>query len=365
MVKMRSRFLLALLLFALLTIAPAVLGFGPPSVVDSSSEVGASYPFVASQIAAAQRATPPAIGARASIVIDTATGRQLAGGHERDRLPIASTTKIMTALLAIERGRLDQVVTASVTAADLPGSSVMGLRSGERLTLEDLLYGMMLPSGNDAALTVARAIAGSDTAFVALMNRRAAELGLADTHFANPHGLDAPDHYSSATDLASLARVALANPTFARIVATRQKTVVGLASKASYDLTNTNPLLARTDAEGIKTGHTDAAGACLVGAFLRDGHRIITVVLNSPDYTADSVALADYAYSASVWQIIESPASPFDRAPGATRPRFRDSSTIVLPAWQVPYLSVEVLPAGDTVRVSVAGRERAVFTLAN
>jgi D-alanyl-D-alanine carboxypeptidase (penicillin-binding protein 5/6) len=275
---------------------------------------------------------------------------------------MASTTKIMTALLALERGNLNQVVTVDVNAADMPDSSVMGLSPGERLTLRDLLYGLLLPSGNDAARQIARTIAGSEPAFVDLMNRRAAELGLADTHYANPHGLDAPGHYTSAADLAKLARIALRNPTFAQIVATQQKTVKG---RATYDLHSTNPLLGQPGVEGVKTGHTDLAGACLVAAVRRDGHRVITVVLNSPDYSAEALALAYYAFAAYAWPTLSLPASPFDLGSSAGAPRLglAQPPPVVLPAWEVPYLRADIAPGGKEARFSVAGSPIATVPL--
>jgi D-alanyl-D-alanine carboxypeptidase len=207
---------------------------------------------------------------------------------------MASTTKIMTALLALERGSLEQVVAVDVDYRDFVDSSLMGLVRGERLTLLDLLYGLMLPSGNDAAVQIARSIGGSEKAFVDLMNRRAAELGLADTHFANPHGLDAPGHYTSARDLARLTDVALQNPTFARIVVTERKTVRG---KYSYNLRNTNALLARNDVLGVKTGNTDAAGRCTVVEFKRQGREVIVVILNSANRDTMALRVANYAYA--------------------------------------------------------------------
>jgi D-alanyl-D-alanine carboxypeptidase len=328
----------------------AATGFGPPGFVPSSS---AQDPFYASQVPKVQRLQPPQIGASGAAVVDAATGKLLFGKDQRRRLPMASTTKVMTALVALERGQPGQIVRVDVNAADLPGSSVMGLKAGERLSLLDLLYGMLLPSGNDAAIAVARAVAGSEDAFVSLMNQRAAQLGLADTHFANVHGLDAPNHYTSAADLAEITRVALRNPTFAQIVATQDKTVQG---NATYRLQNTNPLLGRPDVEGVKTGHTDLAGACLVAGFRRDGHLVVTVVLNSPDSSAESLAIADYAFSAYAWPETALLDSPFDRAPdGSPWVLLRGLAAPVVPAWQTPYLRSDVDAGAGVVRLTLAG----------
>ena len=338
----------------------AATGFGPPALIESSE---GSDPFYAHQVPLARRLEAPAVGAPSVAVLDEATGQLLYGKDERRRRPMASTTKIMTALVALERGQLSQVVTVDLDAADMPGSSTMGLSAGEQLTLLDLLYGLLLPSGNDAALAIGRAVAGSDAAFVDLMNQRAAELGLADTHYANPHGLDAPDHYTTALDLARLTRIALRNPTFAQIVATREKTVQG---KATYRLRNTNRLLSRPDVEGVKTGTTEAAGQCLVAVVRRDGRRVITVALGSPDHAADSLALADYAFAAYAWPDLRLPDSPFERellgshgSPDTVKP-----PTIVLPAWQVPLLRTQIDSTARSVCFLVAGSPVATVALA-
>jgi D-alanyl-D-alanine carboxypeptidase len=346
----------SLVLLALFLGASAT-GFGPPGLLDSSS---GDRPVYAYQVPQARRSPPPTVAARSAVVIDEATGKTLFGRDEHQRLPMASTTKIMTALVAVERGQLDQMVTVDVDAADMPDSSVMGLRPGERLTLRDLLYGMLLPSGNDAAVAIARAVGGSEPAFVALMNRRAAELGLADTHFANPHGLDAPDHYTTAVDLAQIARVALRNPTIAQIVATKEKTIRG---RDTYNLKNTNRLLTRSDVEGVKTGTTDLAGSCLVAAFRRNGHPVISVVLNTPDYAPDSLALADYSYSTYAWVRPVLPIGPFDLDPATGQARIAlAAEPLVLPRWEAPLLRTIV--DGQTARLAVGGETVGIAPLA-
>jgi D-alanyl-D-alanine carboxypeptidase len=185
-------------------------------------------------------------------------------------------------------------VRVDVDSRTFVDSSLMGLLPGDTLTLLDLLYGMLLPSGNDAAAQVARTIAGSEQAFIPLMNARAQDLGLIDTHFVNPHGLDASQHYTSAVDLARLTRVALENPTFAKIVQTSARTIRG---SRTYTVRNTNRLLPRDDVFGVKTGNTDAAGRCTVVLFRRGGREMIVVVLNSVDRDGVALRLADYAYS--------------------------------------------------------------------
>jgi len=242
------------------------------------------------------RAGQPSVAARAAAVLDVSSGQILYGKSATARVPMASTTKIMTALIALESGNLSQVVNVTVDSRKCVDCSLMGLRPGERLTLLDLLYGMLLPSGNDAAQQIAITIGGSEQAFVGLMNARAQQLGLIDTHYANPHGLDAPGHYTSAVDLARLTRVALTDPTFAKIVQTSAKTVKGART---YNLKNTNKLLPRNDVFGVKTGNTDAAGRCTVVLFRRGGRDVIVVVLGSQDRDGVALQLANYAYSIS------------------------------------------------------------------
>ncbi|MBI2940335.1 MAG: D-alanyl-D-alanine carboxypeptidase [Chloroflexi bacterium] len=309
-------------------------GFGPPGYLESDE---ARSPIFARSVWQMQQAESPPLAARSAVVIDADAGTILYARRVHERLPMASMTKMMTALLAIERGQLDRRFTIQVDAADYPDSSLMGLRRGDRLSLEDLLYGLMLPSGNDAAVAVARIVSGSEAAFVAAMNRRAADLGLVDTHFVNPHGLDDPDHYSSAYDMARLAWFALRNPTFARIVATREREVKG---SATYQLHNTNRLLfTRTDVRGVKTGTTDLAGRC-VTAFAVDGpRRIITVVMNSPNYFEETATLIDHVFAQYTWLPIQAPPSPFY---GAGDPTVTVGVVILL-RWKAALVDAELI----------------------
>ena len=243
----------------------------------------------------------PEIGARAAIVVEYPSGRILYARSAHDRLAPASTTKILTAILAIEYGKLQDVVT--VNEADLVGESSMGLVSGEQQTLHELLYGLLLPSGNDAAEAIARSLGEKSTSadptlaepvarFVGMMNARVTQLGLEDSHFMNPHGLDADGHYSSAYDLASLSWYALHLPVFNEVVSQPGHDSPGHA------LLNTNEMLTRyPGADGIKTGWTDAGGLCLVTSASRDGKRLISVVLNAPHWYTDSTALLDYGFA--------------------------------------------------------------------
>ena len=227
--------------------------------------------------------------AAAAVLMDAGSGRVLYERDAREALPIASITKLMTALVALESGRaLDETVTILPQWTGAEGSSLY-LRPGETLTLEDLLYGLLLRSGNDAALAVAGYCAGSEEAFVAQMNRRAGELGMTDTHFANPRGQDGAGHVSSAYDMALLARACLDNETLREIVSTRS------SSRAGRVLTNHNKLLWRYEGcIGLKTGYTQRAGRTLVSAAEREGLTLICVTLNDPDDWADHAALLDW-----------------------------------------------------------------------
>ena len=240
---------------------------------------------------AAQLAPPPQVSAKSAALLDGTTGECLYEKNGDQRALIASTTKIMTGLLVCEAGDLDRTVTVPETAAGTEGSS-MYLKSGETLTRRELLYGMMLHSGNDAALTLAISISGSEAAFVRQMNRRACALNLTQTHFANPHGLDSGENYSTALDLARLAQAALQNEQFRAVVSTKTITCAGRT------LTNHNKLLWRYDGcIGVKTGYTRHAGRILVSAAERGGRMLIAVTISDPDDWRDHVSLLDYGFA--------------------------------------------------------------------
>lgn len=236
----------------------------------------------------------PPVSASAAILMEASTGTVLYAKNEHQRRAPASTTKIITALLAIESGVLTDRVQVSRRAASMEGSSA-DLAAGEHYTLEELLYALMLPSGNDAAVAIAEHMDATVQAFARRMNRRARELGAYNSHFVNPHGLDDPNHYSTAYDLALFARTALQFPLFARIVGTRAYSA--LSRQRTWH--NTNRLLWSFDgATGVKTGTTGRAGYCLVAAAARDGTTLISVVLDSADRWADSARLLEYGFSA-------------------------------------------------------------------
>ncbi len=244
-------------------------------------------------------AEDPAVGAKAAVVIDAGTGEVLYEKNSRQRLPMASTTKIMTSLIALESGRLDEEFTVDSEAIRVEGSS-MGLCYGDRVTMRALVCGMLLPSGNDAANAAAVRIAGSVDGFVKLMNERAEEMGLECTHFVTPSGLDdyTDEHYSTALDMARLAAVCMENDDFAAICS--QKYIRVRFGDPPYDrtLTNTNKLLGTLEgAVGIKTGFTDKAGRCLVSACERNGVRLICVTLNDRSDWDDHRALYDSCFA--------------------------------------------------------------------
>jgi len=245
-------------------------------------------------------ASGPALSADAAILIDGRTARTLwARGADQGRAP-ASTTKMMTALVALRRGQPDEQVVVGAAAAATPGSSA-GLHAGDRYTLGALLRALLLRSGNDAAVAIAIHIAGSVGAFAALMNAQAAALGLQNTHFVNPHGLTAPFHFSSARDLALIARAGLQVPAFAALVDSTEAEIQGsdrLQREIRRELHNTNRLLLAYDwVDGVKTGTTTAAGNCLVASGTRNGFRLIAVVLHSDDRWGDALRLLQWGYA--------------------------------------------------------------------
>lgn len=202
----------------------------------------------------------------------------------------------MTAILALENGSLDDVVRASPRACATPFSS-LNLKPGEELTLRDLLYAALLRSSNDAAVSIAEHIAGTESEFVAMMNEKAKEIGAKDTHFVNPHGLHHPAHYSTTYDLALIARYAADIPEFNQIVATRYRGIERSMNKKDVLLKSTARLLWKFDgADGIKTGYTKQAGHCFVGSATRDGWRLISVVLKSKNSTDDTSALLNFGF---------------------------------------------------------------------
>lgn len=235
------------------------------------------------------------LSARAATLYQPDTDNFIYSKNSDSRLHMASTTKIMTALVTLEKEEdLDRLIEVDPSAIGTEGSSAY-LKTGDTVTVRELLYALMLASANDAAVALACHVGNGITGFAALMNEKAEELGLEDTHFANPHGLDDDEHYTTAHDLALIAAEALKNEQFAQICSTYRKTFVTGDRQRTY--TNHNKLLKSYDgAIGVKTGFTDESGRCLVGAAERDGLRFITVTLDAPSDWADHKAMLDYGF---------------------------------------------------------------------
>ncbi|RAQ28494.1 D-alanyl-D-alanine carboxypeptidase [Hydrogeniiclostridium mannosilyticum] len=240
----------------------------------------------------------PSVSAKSAILINADTGAVLYAKNEKERLPMASTTKIMTALIALETAALDdRCVTITDEMVRVEGSS-MGLQAGDQLSLTSLAAGMLVVSGNDAANSVAIAISGSKEDFAEKMNRRAKDIGMNDTHFVTPSGLDDEAHYSTAYDMALLATIALANPDFAEIVKEKKYTIPYISPEQSRRFSNHNRLLSMYEGcIGVKTGFTKKSGRCLVSAAERDGIRLVAVTLNAPDDWNDHQTMFNYGFS--------------------------------------------------------------------
>ena len=251
-------------------------------------------PVLARQIA------PPRITAQMAVVIDEASGAILYGRDEHVEVPPASLTKIVTAMVALEAGNPAARVTTDVDSRGMWEDTVMGLRPGEEVSLEDLLYGLMLPSGNDAALAIARHIAGHEWLFAELMNAKVRQLGLQHTHFVNPHGRDVENHYSSAYDMAILSRAAMRHPVFQRLAAAKEWEASGFLR--SYNLVNLNRLLWQyPGADGVKIGYETRSGQTMVVSATRDGRRVYASFMRSTNMVADGAALLNYAFNAYAW----------------------------------------------------------------
>ena len=243
----------------------------------------------------------PVIKARSAVLVDLDSGKTLYQVDPHGRHAPASLTKVVTAMVTLDHLRLDQTVTVPVSINQLPWDSTrMGLRPGERLTVRELLYGLFLNSGNDAAITLSEAAMPRAT-FVGLMNAKAATLGMADTHFANPIGLDDPAHYTSSADLArASAELIRRFPDVAAIAATPSLTLPATATHHAYALYNLNELVRKyPGATGLKTGWTGHAGGCLIATATRDGRHLMVVLLASPRIFEEAAALLDYGFASS------------------------------------------------------------------
>ena len=255
---------------------------------DISSVINASSDIV----------TEPTINSRAAIVYDRNSGQILFGKNENEKRKMASTTKIMTAIIVIENSNLDDIVTISSKAAGTGGSR-LGLHTNDKISVKNLLYGLLLCSGNDAAVALAEYVGGSVSDFAVLMNQKCTELNLSSTHFVTPHGLDNEEHYTTAYELAIITNYALQNDIFRKIVGTKNYTIT--INSSSKTLSNTNELLGNLNGVyGVKTGFTNGANRCLVTAVKRNNLDVICIVLGADtkkDRTKDSVELIEYVFN--------------------------------------------------------------------
>jgi len=251
-------------------------------------------PYVAltQESESARPADRPIVKASALYMIELNSGRVLLEKNATRRLPPASLTKIMTALLALESAPLQEVV--KIDGRAVVHHSSYGFRAGEEFLLRDLLTAVLVASANDACEAVAWHIGGGDKRFVALMNERVGKLGLKNTHFANPCGFDAPGHYSTAADLAKLTAQALQQPFFSMMVRTLVRDISTVDGTRKMSLHNTNELLVDPEINGVKTGYTSKAGRCLIASMFKDGHRFLLVGLNLKDQWEQAARLLRY-----------------------------------------------------------------------
>jgi len=245
---------------------------------------------------------PLGVHAASAILVDANSGAVLYERSPDAPRPPASVTKILTALVILEHGRLEDTVVVSRIAAQTGGHR-LGLRVGQQISLGDLLAATLILSANDAAVAAAEHVGGGLDGFVALMNEKAGEIGMRSSHFANPHGLDQPSHYTTARDMATLTRVALEQSTFAELVRIRQARLTiwkpgrrSLVPRARIVQTHNRLLGYLQGADGVKTGYTDSAGRCLVASASRGSHRMIAVLLNDPRRWTDAAALIEYGF---------------------------------------------------------------------
>ncbi|MDR0325600.1 MAG: D-alanyl-D-alanine carboxypeptidase [Oscillospiraceae bacterium] len=287
-------------------------------------------------------AAEPPVSAAGAILIDAATGTVLFEKNADGRRLIASTTKIVTGLVVLEGcADLDEMIEVPIEATRVEGSS-MYLKAGQAVTVRDLLYGLLLKSGNDAAVALAIHCAGSVEAFAAKMNEKAAALGLKNTSFSNPHGLNAEHHYSTARDMAVLTRAALANEAFSRIVSSKYAQINGITIK------NHNRMLwYYSGADGVKTGYTIHAGRCLVSSATRDGMRLVAVTLNDHNDWADHTAMLDYGFERYTLQTLCTEEEIFATIPalggGDVTVKAAQTERVLLPKEKAGLLKVDVI----------------------
>lgn len=237
------------------------------------------------------------VSAKSAILLEATTGRVLYEKNAFQKMPMASTTKIMTAIVAIENCDVEETVIVGQNASGIEGSSIW-LSVGEKMSLSDMLFGLMLASGNDAAIAIAEHVGGSLEEFVKMMNQKAADIGAYNTNFMNPNGLPADNHYTTAYDLALISAYAMSMPYFCEIVKTQYKTIPWEGHEWDRVVKNKNKILWNYEGgNGVKTGYTKAAGRCLSAAANRDGMQLVTVVLSAPDMFNDCMSMMDFGFN--------------------------------------------------------------------
>ena len=277
--------------------------------------------FLLGMCAVPVSAAPESLSSLSAVLYEPQSGRFLYDKGGDAPRPIASTTKLMTALVAVEHLSLETVVTVSQQAVMVEGSS-MGLRAGDRLTVKDLLTGLLLSSGNDAANTLALTVSGSLPAFAELMNKKAEALGMTDTCFVTPSGLDEGDHHSTARDMAYLAAAVLERPELAAVCAKKSAVITFEQPEKQVTVYNHNRLLNLYPSSiGLKTGYTQKSGKCLVSAARQDGVTLIVVTLNGGDYWNDHIKLYNYGFDHTVAVSLPSPSSSSVAVAGGTTDR--------------------------------------------
>ncbi len=286
----------AAILAALPTATPVAMPTSSPSPTPYATATPARRPPVKVGSASA-----PSFGAREVVIVDDGSGAILFEQAAHRRVAPASTTKIVTAIVALQRStNWKEVVTARFDETELVDSTLMGVRRGERISMEDLLFGLMLPSGNDAALAIATHVAGGRSEFADLMNGLATRLGLANSHFVNPHGLDERNHYSSAYDMVQFARYGMRDDRFRQLSLARRHTVQ--AGERIYEVFNLNRLLAQYEpADGVKIGYTEDAGRTIVASATVNGRRVYIGAFHSADLVGDVKPLFEWVFHNHVW----------------------------------------------------------------
>jgi serine-type D-Ala-D-Ala carboxypeptidase (penicillin-binding protein 5/6) len=309
------------------------VAFGPPVLTESDCS---RRSLTAQQLGAMHQIPPPELTAASAIMVNTTTGQILYARNEHEHRAPASLTKMVTALVALQRGRLDQEIRVADT--DLAVGSAAYMQLGELINLRDLLHMLLIPSDNAAGMTIARGLGKDVPTFVGWMNDLVASWGLSDTHFTNPHGLDSKNEYTTAYDMAIISLYAMRNPTFADIVGRYDSTAGGRAMVTTNELLNKYPGMI-----GIKTGTTDNAGQCFAAMVNRPAGKVLTVVMGSTDRFVDTQRLLDYFYTNFAELRIDLPQTPQNRYLDENNTwhdfGLREPTSVLISPWQVNSVS--------------------------